>query len=1387
MKNKVVTKLLSIIFTCFCVLTVINPIWVFAETTGTSGTVNWVIDDEGTLTLSPANGVGGTLESYTTGNGPWYNYRSQIKKVVVEPGVKAGAGCYRLFSNFTNCTEIDLANLDTSDVTNMASMFSHCSSLTKLDVSNFDTSNVTDMNYMFYNCKNLAELDVSGFNTSNVTGMGSMFYYCSSLASLDTSNFDTSKVTDMDSMFYYCSSLASLDTSNFDTSKVTDMGSMFQGCSKLTVLDLSSFATSGVTDMGGMFASCSKLTELDVSDFDTSKVTNMGQMFYNCSSLTELDVSNFDTSKVTSMYRMFYYCSSLASLDISNFDTSKVTNMTSMFCNCSKLTELDVSSFNTSNVTSMFQMFSNCSELTSLDLSNFDTSKVTSIDQMFSNCSKLTELDVSDFDTSKVTTMSYMFYGCSNLTDLEVSDFDTSKVTHMGSMFNGCSNLTELDVSGFDTSNVTNMSNMFQSCTNLTSLDVSGFDTSNVTNMETMFSDCSKLAELDVSDFDTSKVTNMAEMFNRCSSLTELDVSGFDTSKVTNMYQMFNNCSSLTSLNLSNFDTSKVTNMSGMFSGMTSLKSIVLPDTFSFTGKNITSTSYKGLLPKPASPSTGWKRIYDANNMARDNSETVYTAIQLRDQWDPSTMAGLWVWDTEDMSSSGYGDSTKIHSVDPNWRQLNEDTWVYKFNVFDDTLPYYVTEDILPGFISDIPADPGYIMTNNKEATITNTTTTERGALTVTKTVDGEADPNDEFDFTLTLNGPGIGGTQIISDVVFTDGVGHFKLKGGETKVFNGLNEGITYSVEEEELFDYETESSNAEGIITKEGCIAAFVNTPITTLPEQPGWPHDNNTASLTVAKNVVDPYGSASGEYTFTVELMGLDANATYAYTLTNASNVTSALQPFGTDAQGDATLSLTLGDHEYLQFGALPEGARFRVTEDGGNYINSYVINSAGNIIRNNDRVSAKDSALSTQLETIDASMLGSNSEIVFTNTYDEYRDLVITKHIDGNTNARFEFTVSLRGLTPNAAYNSSIGRIVADDEGEAEKTFYLAKDESVTIEKLPVGTEYSVEESASVFIASYAINGSEPVASDAANKALSTGWNELGLAEATNVDFTNTVETASLKLKKVVVDGDTTDNNKEFEFTITLKNGLGTEESRPMPVAGEFAYTGSKEGTITFDNSGRGTVTLKHNQQIEILELPVGTIYTIEEADYSADDFVLSEKTNDSGAIVSGGVESQFTNAKESKAALTISKTVFGNTASKDKEFNFTITLKDKQNANVNGEFNYTGTKQGTLTFEDGVATISLAHNDSITIADLPVGGKYTIAEDDYTADGYSVVHTNATGTLTKAGVTATFQNINDTHLPTGMYIDRNAAAAGMLFGMATLWIVHMAVRRKLNKA
>ncbi|BDR56926.1 BspA family leucine-rich repeat surface protein [Xylocopilactobacillus apis] len=185
---------------------------------------------------------------------PWEQYRSDITKVVINPGVSAVGNMSHFFYNFNNLTSIEgLTNLDTSQVTSFDSFFSKCYKLTSIDVSHFDTRNCIDMSLMFNEMMSLTNLDVS--------------------------HFITTKVTNMRAMFQSATSLTQLVLNNFNTSSVVDMGHMFNNDHLLKKIDMSSFNTSNVEIMMWMFGHLDNITSLDLSNFDTSKVTTVYEMF----------------------------------------------------------------------------------------------------------------------------------------------------------------------------------------------------------------------------------------------------------------------------------------------------------------------------------------------------------------------------------------------------------------------------------------------------------------------------------------------------------------------------------------------------------------------------------------------------------------------------------------------------------------------------------------------------------------------------------------------------------------------------------------------------------------------------------------------------------------------------------------------------------------------------------------------------------------------------------------------------------------------------------------------------------------------------------------------------------------------------------------------------
>lgn len=115
---------------------------------GNYGTIRWVIDKNGKLTVE------GTGEIYDSTNKiPWNTYCTFIQSAVIN--VKNITNTAFMFQGCTNLKSIDLSGLDTKNITNVEGMFSGCNTLTSLDLSSFNMANVTNMNNLFFECSAL--------------------------------------------------------------------------------------------------------------------------------------------------------------------------------------------------------------------------------------------------------------------------------------------------------------------------------------------------------------------------------------------------------------------------------------------------------------------------------------------------------------------------------------------------------------------------------------------------------------------------------------------------------------------------------------------------------------------------------------------------------------------------------------------------------------------------------------------------------------------------------------------------------------------------------------------------------------------------------------------------------------------------------------------------------------------------------------------------------------------------------------------------------------------------------------------------------------------------------------------------------------------------------
>lgn len=200
-------------------------------------------------------------------------------------------------------------------------------------------------------------------------------------------------------------------------------------------------------------------------------------------------------------------------------------------------------------------------------------------------------------------------------------------------------------------------------------------------------------------------------------------------------------------------------------------------------------------------------------------------------------------------------------------------------------------------------------------------------------------------------------------------------------------------------------------------------------------------------------------------------------------------------------------------------------------------------------------------------------------------------------------------------------------------------------------------------------------------------------------------------SSLVIEKTVVNADESDLTQEqldFEFEFIV-NFSGNESEL-------YEY---KIDDKSFSISNGGSIYLKHGQQAVFSNLPRGINFTVEETPVLG---YLTQSSNHQGTIVNEEVTASFVNTFNSTVGgLTITKEVTGVNADPDKEFTFNATINETE------------------------YTFSLKDGESKHFNNIPIGAKYTVEEEDYSADGYFSIPTNYTGTIIEGNIVLPFIN------------------------------------------
>lgn len=703
----------------------------------------------------------------------------------------------------------------------------------------------------------------------------------------------------------------------------------------------------------------------------------------------------------------------------------------------------------------------------------------------------------------------------------------------------------------------------------------------------------------------------------------------------------------------------------------------------------------------------------------------------------------------------------------------NGNVWTYTFDVFDDSIPYYIWEDRIPGYTSSVMKPDKDLMNQNGEKyyEIINRATT-LGSLNITKTTNNETE--DRFEFTITLNGNGLEGTKVFSNVVFTDGVGKIKLGKDESKLIEGLPAGVTYTVEETHYGDYTTTFTGATGTIVQGETQEVTFNNVLKHV-------EDLTIETGFKVKKVVDGNNELSETFDFIAQINTGEPNKRIV--LSNGETLTS-------DASGLIVHEFSLANNGELLFSNLSEGATYQVTEKAGEYISSYNIidaNDNGNITQSANENTAQNLALTTAVETLDAD---ERVEITFTNKIIKKQNLKVAKQVNGNAEDKakqYEITVELYGLDPMATLDSDAGRFVADEDGYAIKTILLRDGEEFMIPEVPVGTQYVITESPNNTYAAYEItdaNGGSNFVKNAdsnsdVNLRLATQMETVNENEEATVKFINTSQVI-LKLEKVV-DGNMGNKEDEFEFDVKVWKDIPESSSEKLHILSIFTMNDGGSDGVTCDFYGNSQCDhwililskkvdnfIFEDVDMNNIEFTYGNDAYAEEV-YSTpsrevtEEEILREKHEYDAIAQIFNKDKVIYNGKEYSI---IKENVYQEPAGLPgwASVRYTDWFTTKYGAdfyiNLNENSGYVDLSQyGGVSNGDGSYRFTLKHGDNLEIAKAFPGYNYEITEVDYFNEGYrtypndSMIQGRTISGILNANTNAKMRNIRGAAVPT----------------------------------
>ena len=435
-------------------------------------------------------------------------------------------------------------------------------------------------------------------------------------------------------------------------------------------------------------------------------------------------------------------------------------------------------------------------------------------------------------------------------------------------------------------------------------------------------------------------------------------------------------------------------------------------------------------------------------------------------------------------------------------------------------------------------------------------------------------------------------------------------------------------------------------------------------------------------------------------------------------------------------EVTLRLNLHNGEVVTFDDLPEGTSYAVVEDEQPYRNmgftvSYADGNSSTTEKNKGTIS-KETASSVQI----------------TNVRDTH-SVSITKNVLGqmaNEDDAFDFNVRIEkkddALSDEAVYREYTytvnGKTATIDFRRRDvQTISLKKGETAVIDDVPDGADIIVKEAMSE-------------KHEDEGYTLKTTQTEIN--EKPNIigyTFTNERYIGSIEITKALAGtGSDKGYGKTFTFDVKLWNehdlDLLNAQTSTMP-SGVDDLTKTNEQRDGHDvYAGTVSITMGADGRpvsASITNIPAHTCYEIVEHDCTDDGYTTQTPQNAFGIIDvvnEAGREAvvTFTNTRES-GTLALSKALKGNATDGEKEFTFrvklenarfdTATQRDAYDVVIR-EANKADVQTTVARDANGEYVLTLKGGQTATLLDVLYGTTATVAEDDYTAEGYEAVST-----------------------------------------------------------